>query len=154
MDVCVICKISDGGDLIQLRQLGIDTINKVERKVNIYVKIGDYVHKKCRKDYIHKWYIESAASGNNNPLLRHTRSSSTSFDFQKNCFLCAFPVTARKKQNKATSCVESRYCEIDKKILAEVSNRGYDDWASAVYGRIESVIVIGQVYLLILSLSI
>ena len=138
MDVCVICKISDGGDLIQPRQLGIDIINKasLERKDNIYVKIGDYVHKKCRKDYIHKWYIESAASGNNNPLLRHTKSSSTSFDLQKNCFLCALPVTAREKQNKAASCVESRFREIDKKILAEVSNRGYDDWALTVYGRI------------------
>ena len=52
MDVCVICKISDGSDIIQL---GLDTINKasLERKDNIYVKIGDYVHKKYRKDYIH-----------------------------------------------------------------------------------------------------
>ena len=69
--------------------------------------------------------------------LRHTRSSSTSFDFQKNCFLRAFPVTAREKQNKAASCVESRFREIDKEIL--VSSRGYDDWALTVYGRIEFV---------------
>ena len=69
--------------------------------------------------------------------MRHTRSSSTSFDFQKNCFLCAFPVTARENQNKAASCVESRFPEIEKKIL--VCNRGYDDWVLTVYGRIESV---------------
>ena len=39
---------------------------------------------------------------------------------EKICFLCAFPVTARENQNKAASCVESRFHEIDKKIL--VSN--------------------------------
>ena len=135
MDVCAICKLSNGDDLIQPRQLGIDTINRasLERKDTVSVKIGDYIHKNCRKDYIHKWYIASTASRNSNSSLRNTRSSSMSFDFRKNCFVCGCPVTEREKESKGTSFVESRFREIDKKIMAEVSNRNYDDWALTVY---------------------
>ena len=50
---------------------------------------------------------------------------------------CACTVTAREKQAKQVCYVESRFREIDKKILQGISNRSYDERALLVYGRIQ-----------------
>ena len=128
----MICNSVNDDEFCKPRQLGIDAINRAsnERNDNVSVKLGDSVHKSCRKNYINWWFIKASKSKDKEGSTHCTRSSST-FDFKKNCFICGCPITAREVQQKLASNVESRYREIDQTLIAEISNRGYDEWAQA-----------------------
>ena len=137
---CAICEVVDDGEFIQPKVIGINTINKAsnERGDKLTLKVGDYVHKKCRKEYIHKWYIKTSISSKNEDT-RRTRSTCPTFNFKENCLFCSSKITTREKLTKQVCYVESRFRELDKKILSEITNRNYDEWALLVYGRIEFV---------------
>ena len=134
---CAICEVVDDGEFIQPKVIGINTINKAsnEKGDKLTLKIGDYVHKKRRKEYFHKWYIKTSISSKNEDTTR-IRSTCPTFNFKVQC---SSKITTREKLTKQVCYVESRFRELDKKILSEITNRNYDEWALLVYGRIEFV---------------
>ena len=69
---CAICEVVDDGEFIQPKVIGINTINKAsnERGDKLTLKVGDYVHKKCRKESIHNWYIKTSISSKNEDTRR------------------------------------------------------------------------------------
>ena len=99
---CAICGVTGDGEFVQPKNIGINAINKAsnERGDTINLKIGDYVHKNCRKEYIHKWYISQTATTNNSKENRRMRSTSDTFDFKYNCLFCSSQITERAKQLK------------------------------------------------------
>ena len=101
---CAICEVVDDGEFIQPKVIGINTINKAsnERGDKLTLKVGDYVHKKCRKEYIHKWYIKTSISSKNEDT-RRTRSTCPTFNFKENCLFCSSKITTREKLTKLMS---------------------------------------------------
>ena len=106
------------------------------------MKVGDYVHRKCRKEYIYKWYIKASVSSKNEDT-RRARSTCPAFRKKivcfENCLFCSSKITTREKLTKQVCYVKLCFRELDKKILSEITNRNYDEWALLVYGRIEFV---------------
>ena len=130
--MCAICQNeNDYSEFVQPRLIGIKTINQASKAPGDKVKIqlGDNVHTICRKDYIHKWYVDKTVHNRSENAQSRTRESNPSYSFKTNCFFCVNHVTVRDKQSKCASEVLSKNRDIDKKVMEEISNRGYDKWA-------------------------
>ena len=103
VDTCVICNIGDDEELVQSGQIGIDSINRTstERNNLFHVKIGEYVHKICRQNYIHKWYISLESAKNNSSPLRRGRGRSTSkFDFRRTLSFVAMALLSERRETE------------------------------------------------------
>ena len=101
---CVICKNeTKDDDFIQPRQIGIDTIIRAskERGDNLNVVTGDYVHVKCRKVYINRWYIAEVAKKSKSDVgKRKTRRSQPAFEFKTKCFFLSASSHYTRKANQ------------------------------------------------------
>ena len=58
--ICPICRVKDGGDVVKIRQKGADGINEasVRRGDTLAVTAGCIVHTKCRKLYTNSVEID------------------------------------------------------------------------------------------------
>jgi len=140
--VCAICQNqNDHSEFVQPRLIGIKTINQASkaRGDKVKVHLGDNVHTVCRKHYIHKWYVDKSFQEQLENAHNRTRGSNPSFSCKTKCFFCGNNVTVRDKQSKCASEVLSKNRDIDKKVMEEVSNRGYDEWALVLLGRLEGI---------------
>ena len=88
-----------------------------------------------RCDYINKKYIFYSTT--KDVLATRTRSSTVSFDFKRNCFLCGNLVTNRAKSDKVAN-VLCKNREVDTAICDPIAKRN-NDWSMDVKGRLETI---------------
>ena len=100
---CAICEVADDGEFIQPKVMDINKINKAsnERGDKLTLKVCDDVHKKCRREYIHKWYIKTSISSKNEDT-RKTRSTCPTFNFKEN--FCFSKITTREANETTFLC--------------------------------------------------
>ena len=104
---CKICENEDDdiSEWVCIREKGATTLNKASNKRmgdTVFCK-GDWLHKKCRSDYINEKYISLSSKNSNvesGALSQRTRSATNTFDFRNNCFLCGTSITDREKRDR------------------------------------------------------
>ena len=92
---------------IKLTDKGSRGIRKAskERGESVHAKEGDYVHKKCRRDYCLKQNIDRAKR-QFECYARNVRAVESTFRFDRNCFFCGTEVNFeynRKKSQDASA---------------------------------------------------
>lgn len=97
--ICPICKLEDGGDVVKIRQKGADGINEasVRRGDTIAVTAGCKVHSNCRKMYTNSididLHLKRKQSGESNTTnKRNTRVSEGPFNSKTDCLFCGTDV--------------------------------------------------------------
>ena len=86
---------------------------------------GDWLHKRCRCDYISEYYIDLHNTSNyeQDNLARRTRSFPSSFDFRSNCFLCGSSISQREKRNGSNIVFDlCKYREVDNQFQMQLKN--------------------------------
>ena len=103
---CKICnevENNDSNNWVCIREKGAKSLNSASRKRGVQTEFysGDWLHKRCRCDYISEYYINLNNTSNyeQDNLSRRTWSFSSSFDFRSNCFLCGRSISEREKRN-------------------------------------------------------
>jgi len=93
IELCVICKQDSTENVQKLYETGVKTLNDaIKRRQDSIpiVKVGQIIHRSCRKNYMSERAVSSASQPSKS---RHsTRSATPSFDLKKNCVFCACPV--------------------------------------------------------------
>jgi hypothetical protein len=93
------------------------------------------VHRSCRRAMsyeVRRAVTATSTSSGNQPVA--TRSRSGVFNFREMCFLCAESCCEGKNVRKVLSG-----SEFDANIRQKICDRGYDNWAISVQGRLDSV---------------
>ena len=138
---CVICNNNrvEDNDFCVIREKGAIGINKASREKDddLIVEAGAIVHKVCRKNCLKRSSVKSDSC---TTFLRGTRSSTGSFNFKEDTFLCCLTVTEWEIKSNKTSYVSSKHREVEKSMYKAIQQRGPDNvWANEVQGHLESI---------------
>ncbi len=136
--ICKICENSllDDTSVVTLEKNGCETVNKcsVRRRSTIKTQPGDMVHRKCRKDFTHEFYVRkaekeaiAAQEQDKSDSQQRLRSSTPTFNMKEQCFYCGNMAKTDSKR-KATDVYQVR-------SMAKCEERG-DQWAADVKQRI------------------
>ncbi len=140
---CVLCEagygvISDGNEecdeqsYSKLYTKGTRTINRLasDNGIRLVVKEREYVHTKCRIQFLKKPIIKTSE------CPAETRATSSSFNFDEDCYYCSEHVSEREKKNGQTCFVSTKI--ITSTVLKECDKRN-DAWATEVRRRMNQV---------------
>ena len=72
-------------------------------------------------------------------LATQTRSSTVSFNFKCNCFLCGNLITNRAKSDRKVATILCKNREVDTAICDAIAKRNNDPWSMDVKGRLETI---------------
>ena len=143
---CAICKEIVKEDGIELTSKGVDGVNRAseERGDKIVFKLGDFVHKECRRSFCRPSSIRKAKrsdeeanhAGTDTPRLLRPRDSLTNrqFDFKTDCFLCGNEIDEELERRRSRQVCRVRTLDIQKAVLSACEERG-DAWAETVRAR-------------------
>ena len=137
--ICPICRVEDGGDVVKIRQKGADGINEasVRRGDTLAVTAGCIVHTKCRKLYTNSVEIDlhlkrkQGGESSTTTTKRSARVSEGPFNSQTDCLFCGTNV---QKGSADYSHVKT---EIFAKTILQCCESRCDEWSFKVKGRIE-----------------
>ena len=141
---CVICK-NDTAEHTAVVGVGLSTILEHLRLAkrydviqNIELNPGQQIllHLSCRRQLANdsNKAANQLKNQDNVQQRKRTRSSASGFSFKDMCFLCGGPIAGSKDVRKVTSG-----SEFDQKIQQGINERGPDEWAIAVQGRLSYV---------------
>eukprot|EP00794_Sanderia_malayensis_P021141 gene21141-23219_t len=145
MERCVICQqdILDKSKASALRTKGCDGLIRAsqERGTSIDVRVGDYVHQECRKQYtnvnvIKKDLKEQGPDPNQPRNTQRLRSGVQQFSFANNCLFCGKEAKFEDKK-RGIDVFPVRTIDFEEKILEVCSTRKVA-WAEKVEERIRS----------------
>jgi hypothetical protein len=138
---CLLCKQDDDEDLhIMLR--GTESFVQDCRDsgrldivdyINLHLEDTHKAHGHCRR----RLSYEARRANNvetSHPKRRVTRSKTVAFSFRDMCFLCSCPCSPGNDMRKVLSGEE-----FDKRVREVIRQRGFDEWAVAVQGRMDMV---------------
>lgn len=137
--ICPICRVEDGGDVVKIRQKGADGINEasVRRGDTLAVTAGCIVHTKCRKLYTNSVEIDlhlkrkQGGESSTTTTKRSVRVSEGPFNSQTDCLFCGTNV---QKGSADYSHVKT---DIFAKTILQCCESRCDEWSFKVKGRIE-----------------
>ena len=149
---CKICNEVENNDSNNwgcIREKGAKSLNSASNSgVQTKFYSGDWLHKRCRCDYISEYYINVNNTSNyeQDNLSRRTRSFSLSFDFRSNFFLCGRSISEQEKRNGSNIVFVLCKYQNEKNVTvvllclfcANIERWTYqfhDDWATEVSGR-------------------
>jgi len=142
-DECRICQ-NDTGEMLSVVSKGIETLAKQCRvlgrhellhAISQYPHVCILVHGSCRRTLAYEWRKSGkGADDATTATPRLTRSVSGGFSFRDMCFLCGEMVAGCSDVRRVLSGGE-----FDKKFKDVIRERGWDEWALAVQGRMDSV---------------
>ena len=141
-ELCAVCdKSINGDDNMCLREKGVLSLNKCskERGENKTFMAGQYIHKKCRKNYTRPQSIlatqkRKSLDEEHDNEKRTLRSQIINFDFQTNCLFCAQPDKYAGKK-KDFELLPVRTLEFQNSTKEVCFDRN-DDWSTDVHARI------------------
>ena len=143
MDSCAICEQSlvDGKPTVQLRvkgRLGISKASKARRS-HVKVKVGQYVHVECRKNFIDPNRIVSDTRKTTSQAPSYSlRSLSLPFNSSEHCLFCgkAAKLVDGRKRGYDVFPVRTVGFYSSIKKLCEKRN---DEWGNVVAGRLACI---------------
>ena len=142
--ICTICsgQFEPGDTKTCLQAKGCAGVNDASRKRgdSLVVTVGQYIHKKCRSDYINPNYIAKYLRDKNKDVPEQEkvtlRSSESAFSYQNDCIFCGRTITDDKGRKRQSDMYYVRTRVFDKTVLSVCDERG-DEWAEKVRRRIQ-----------------